>query len=154
MKTIKEIIDTFPEPFRTATKLERINFDYKLNPAKNDHEYLKRLGYEPFMGRDCSYYIKELINLNPTSYGDWGSVYKNSEEDIIDGVNKSFYMFCKMYEDGIVKLWRISLYMNGINYTYDDEDGYWLKYEDNDWRKCNNPLSTNIETMNLLAIEL
>ena len=148
MKTIKEIIDTFPEPFRSAAKRERLNFDYKLNPGKNDHEYLKRLGYEPFMGRDCSYYIKELRNLNPTSYGDWGSVYNNSEEDIIDDVNKSFYMFCKMYEDGIVKLWRISLYMNGINYTYDDEDGNWLKYEDKDWRRCNNPLSTNIETIN------
>ena len=30
--------------------------------------------------------------------------------------------------------------MNGINYTYDDEDGKWLKYEDKDWCRCNNPL--------------
>lgn len=140
---IKEIINSFPEPFKSAVKISGFKFDYVLNEGKSDHKYLENQGYELYMGGDCSYYVKGLPNLNATSYGDWGTIFSSlfKEEKTIDGYYKSFYIFCKMYEEGIIKLWRIHFYLDSVSYTYDDKIKKWKKYEeDSGWIDCENPL--------------
>ena len=137
---IEQIINSFSEPFKSAVKISRFNFDYELNKGKSDHEYLENQGYEIFMGGDCSCYVKGLPNLNVTSYGDWGTIYSSLfKEEKIDGYYKSFYVFCKMYEEGIVKLWRIHFYLDSVRYTYDDKTKTWKKFDD-EWVECENPL--------------
>jgi len=139
---VEQIINTFPEPFKSALGVVGFSFDFKLNEGKSDHEYLEKQGYEIYMGGDCSYYIKGLKNLSPTSYGDWGSIYSDLfKEETKDGFYKSFYVFCKMYEEGIVKLWRIGFYLNSVRYQYDDDTKIWEKYEDGKWTIIKNPLN-------------
>ena len=38
---IRKVIESFPEPFKSATKVKDFSFDYILNEGKNDHKYLK-----------------------------------------------------------------------------------------------------------------
>lgn len=62
--SIEEIINSFPEPFRTAAKQARFSFDYTLKGDKSDHRWLKGHGYEAHMANDCSYYINNPPNLS------------------------------------------------------------------------------------------
>ena len=141
MVAIEKIINSFPEPFKTITKFETFNFDYCLNENQNDHKFLEQQGYELFMCSDCAFHVRGLGYINATSYGNWGSVYKSSwEKNEIDGVKKSFYVFCQMYEAGIVKLWRAYFSLNKIRYSYDDSTKTWRKCENNTWSSCSNPL--------------
>ena len=150
---IKEIIETFEEPFRsTALSCDIFSFDYKLNEGKNDHRYLKKHGYHCHMGDDCSYYVDGLKNLSPTSYGDWGTIFNLFDEEKTEGYNKSFCEFCKMYEEGIVKLWRMRTFINSITYYYNDEEKTWKKCENFEWRECDNPLISNKENKDLTVL--
>ena len=141
-KNIQEIINRFPEPFKSATKLNSFSFDYKLNPGKDDHDFLKSQGYELFMGGDSAFYVRGLSNLNATSYGDWGTVYSdNFDEETIQGYCKSFYEFCRMYDEGIIRLLRITIYIDSIHYTYNDNIKSWQRYVNKTWEECENPLN-------------
>ena len=128
---ISEVIETFPEPFKTAARKERFSFDYLLNKGRSDHAWLKEHGYEPIFGSDCSYYVAGLNGLNATSYGDWGSVCNYWDEE-------SFDAFCQMYKEGIVRLWRITYYKNRQSYSY--ADGNWKTYYNGEWIDCESPL--------------
>lgn len=140
--TTEEIIYTFPEPFRTAAKQARFSFDYTLKEGMNDHEWLKGHGYEAHMANDCSFYVKNLPNLSPTSYGDWGTIFVGLfDDEVKDGYEKSFSVFCQMYDEGVVLLWRITIYIDKIHYVYNEHNKTWAKYENKSWRNCKNPLS-------------
>ena len=145
---INKVIDTFPEPFKTVVKQGyEINFDYRLHEGKSDQEWLKRNNHEPKFCSDCSFFVYDFPGLSATSYGDWGVISDNKgkygKEERIDGYSKSFHAFCQMYEEGIVKLWRITLWIGDFWYTYDDELKIW-QVNKNDgthkWCKCENPL--------------
>lgn len=138
--TTQNIIDGFAEPFKSIARLDKFAFDYRLNSGKSDHDYLSGLGYDLFMGGDCSYYVAGLDNLSATSYGDWGTVWKNAEEEQVGGVNKSFYIFCRMYNEGIVFLWRARFYIGKVEYRYMADGNRWVKYENRMWVDCDNPL--------------
>lgn len=141
-KNIQEILNRFPEPFKSVAKLNSFSFDYKLNHGKDDHDFLKSQGYELFMGQDCSFYVRGLSNLNATSYGDWGTVYSNLfNEEKIQQYCRSFYEFCRMYDEGIIKLWRINIYIDSIHYMYNDDTKIWKRYANNKWEECENPLN-------------
>lgn len=136
-----DIIKMLPEPFRGALKSkESIYFDYKVD-NKSDHTYLKERGYELCWGADCSCYIRGLNGFYPSSYG-WGTFYFN-KKDSKDN-DKVFDLFCQMYKEGIIKLWRIGFYKENKKYDcveqYNYEDGHWRK---NDvfkgWIDCVNP---------------
>lgn len=150
---IERIISTFPEPFRSTARLPRFSFDYRLNKGKDDHEYLRKRGYELSMGRDCAYYINGLANLNASSYGNWGTIWSDlfTEKETFGKYNKSFYEFCKMYEAGIVKLWRINFFRDGVEYIYcddSDDETKWRKSERGvDYVECENPLEMIINNL-------
>ena len=140
---IREVINKFPEPFKsTVEKVENFVFDYTLNEAKNDHDYLKECGYGITIRDDYSYNMTQLKNLFPSGYyGEWGTVYNDAyPEEMIDGYCQSFYEFCKMYDEGIVKLWRIRAYIDRTPYTYDDRKKTWEKFENDEWKECGNPM--------------
>jgi len=139
--TTKEIVLTFPEPFKSAVKYGNFNIDYKLHEGKSDHKWLEENGYELWMGSDCTYNVDGLPNLNATSYGDWGSVYNHhyDNEETLDGFCKSFCEFCRMYEEGIVKLWRIRIYIDEITYDYNHDAQKWKMYENYEWKDCTSP---------------
>ena len=150
---IEKIIESFPEPFKTVIKRGyEINFDYHLHEGKNDHKWLEDHGYEMKMCQDCSFFVFGLPNLSATSYGDWGSIHDDmgeySKEERINGYNKSFNIFCQMYEEGIVKLWRIWLWIGNFWYTYDHEHKIW-QVNKNDgthkWYNCENPFIDKID---------
>ena len=144
---IEHIIDTFPEPFKTVVKKRYdIIFDYHSHNGKNDHDWLNEHGYSMKMCQDCTIAVEGLPNLSASSYGDWGSIYDDfgsySKEERENGYNKSFNIFCKMYEEGIVELWRITLYINKFCYMYDDVKKSWSvnKYDGKHWNDCDSPL--------------
>lgn len=144
---IEEIINSFPEPFKSATKIKGFDFDYKVEPINGvypDHEFLEKHGYKLEMAHDCAYYVNGLRHLNASSYGDWGTVYSNIHEgeETFEGYNKSFCVFCEMYKEGIIKLWRIRFCISSIEYEYDDETKIWRKTAETEpkWVICENPL--------------
>ena len=116
-----------------------LQFDYKLNDGQYDHQYLEKHGYHCLIGSDCSCYVKGFGNLNPTSYGNWGSLFTFPEEEV-DGYSKSFHVFCGMYEEGVIRMWRIGFYIDSIEYVYDDDQKAWKKRENYEWKSCENPL--------------
>lgn len=139
---IKEITKNWKEPFKSVVNYPRFSIDYHLNDGMDDHEWLKDRGYELYMGGDCAYYIKGIFSLLATSYGDWGSCYV--DEDTLD---KGFELFLQMYKDGVVKLWRIHIYLDDKqgkpqSYYYNDEYGVWETYDNkfSEWIECDNPL--------------
>ena len=139
MRTTKDIINSFSEPFKSATKLERAQFDFKLVEGKDDHTYLKKLGYELVMSGDCSFHVKGLCNLSASSYGNWGTCYFNQDEEMIDGYPKSFHVFCQMIQDNIVKLWRLRFYQKKTSYEYNEDNKTWIKNENGKWIKTTTP---------------
>lgn len=139
---IKEITKDWKEPFKSVVNYPRFSIDYHLNDGMNDHEWLEDRGYELYMGCDCAYYIIGIYSLLATSYGDWGSCYVN--EDTLD---EGFELFLQMYKDGVVKLWRIHIFLDDKqgepqHYSYNDEYGVWETYDNkfSKWIECDNPL--------------
>lgn len=136
----KQVVLTFPEPFKSAALSLDFNFDYKIKEGSpyNDHYLLKEWGYKIVTGGDCACYIEgENCWLNPTSWGDWGSVFLNEKDEN----TKAIDLFCKMYKTGIIKLWRIRKYIDGKCYDYDDAKKEWQTYDGEKWVKCDNPLN-------------
>ena len=130
--------NNLPYPFNRAFE-DRNSIDYKVTPGSKqgtDHEYVRKLGYEPEMYGDCTYGAKDLPGFSLSSYGDWGTFYVDWATD------KGKEMFLDMYEKGIIKLWRIRKYVSKIlpiskekivfcfDYT---EDGGWKKYNGEKW---------------------
>ena len=124
--------NTLPYPFKKA--FERgDSIDYKCSGA--DHEYAKKLGYEPKMNGDCSYSALGLKSFSLSSYGDWGTFYPSWADD------KERDMFLDMFNQRIIKLWRIRAYVNGTTYDYDDTGEDWTMYdkEMEKWIDCSTP---------------
>ena len=125
--------NNLPEPFRTA--FERgDSIDYKSNGFPNDHAYVRKFGYEPEMGSDCSYSAKGLNGFSLSSYGDWGTAYVDWMDDTSKGI------FLDMYDKGIIKLWRITVYKDGSSYDYEEGIG-WKGYvkAEHKWIPCESP---------------
>ena len=101
---IEEIIHSLPESIKNKfNETNKINF--VRNGDKSDHEYLRNLGYEVCQSNHCEFYVKGVDFFTPTGYC-CGSVTLSlsTEEKQIQGVNKGFYLFCKLYKDGIIKV--------------------------------------------------
>ena len=117
--------NTLPEPFATAFE-KGASIDYMVEPKYDkgtDHEYVRKLGYEPKMRADCSCFADGLTCFNLSSYGDWGTFFTEWAND------KEKDMFLDMYEKGIIKLWRIREYIGRYSYNYSVGD-HWTRYMD------------------------
>lgn len=134
--------NSLPYPYSEA--LERGNsIDYKVGnwSEESDHDYVIKLGYTPEMGSDCCYSANGLNGFNLSSYGDWGTFFPSWADE------ESRKIFFDMYEKGIIKLWRITAYLNvngsvwSFSYengtgwrTYDPEHG-WTDYVGDPYKK-------------------
>lgn len=137
-KEIDRIIATMPEPFKSVIQMDNFSIDYKTRECV-DHTFLNKRGYDLIFGADCSYYVRGLSGINPSSYGDWGTIRdlgKNTE---------ALGLFLEMYEKGLVELWRIRIYLPNEKgkkqqYEYTDKDG-WSTYDINQkkWIKTEQP---------------
>lgn len=132
------------EPFRTVLEQRKKygpSIDYK---AKNgeDHVWLKRHGYSTRMGGDCSCYVydkegKMKCGLTASSYGDWGEYFYTFDKN-----DECYDILMRMYEEGIIELWRIRVYIDGQAYDYNGETDAWTTYTDEEkWHPCACPLS-------------
>lgn len=110
------------------------SIDYRVGgwSDTNDHEYVRKLGYEPEMASDCSYFARGLAGFSLSSYGDWGTFHTSSSKD------KEKEMFLDMVEKDIIRLWRIRAYIKkrGKMKTYDYVNGEgWSTFDEetNSW---------------------
>lgn len=131
----------FPEPFRSVV-LSGYGFsiDYR---SDTDHEYLKEHGYTIHMGSDCANYVVGLGYLNATSYGNWGTLHSgNGKYDNVKEYRKALDVFCDMFKERVITLWRICMYIDKVGYDYDEDTKRWTKYdsEKKEWVECDNPL--------------
>ena len=87
------------------------------------------------MNSDCSYSAPGLKGFSLSSYGDWGTFFSNWADE------ESFGYFIDMYEQGIIKLWRARVYINGQTHDYEVGAG-WQTYDKElgAWVNCPNPL--------------
>ena len=126
-----------PYPFDYAFEHGH-SIDYKCDGGK-DHRFVENMGYKPNMNSDCTYSAPGLAAFSLSSYGDWGTFYSSLAND---GDCK---IFLDMYEQGIIKLWRIRAYLHnekGEVQTYDYEEGCgWQTYNKgaNEWQQCEDP---------------
>jgi hypothetical protein len=128
MKKMKT--NNLPYPFNVAFD-RGDSIDYRTNGG--DHDYVRNLGYEPEMLSDCSYHAKGLNGFSLSSYGDWGTFHTNWAGE------KEKEMFLDMFEKGIIKLWRIRAYVNGVMTDYDGNDWSHYDKEMNGWVSCKDP---------------
>lgn len=126
------------EPFKTV--FEHIDendasIDYKA--VGDDHAFLRKRGYELWMGSDCSYFVKGLSGLSASSYGDWGTYLHT-----LDKNNEALNIFLEMYEEGIIEPWRIRIYIDGQHYDYNDDSEKWSTHDrtTGKWVDCENPM--------------
>ena len=138
----KKTENSLPYPYNEA--FERGNsIDYRVGgwSKESDHDYVRKLGYTPEMGGDCTYYAKGLGGFSLSSYGDWGTFYPDWAKE------KEKEMFLDMFGKDIIRLWRITAYIkangdvlhftyeNGIGWrTYDPEYG-WIDYTGDPYKK-------------------
>jgi len=138
---MEEIISKFPEPFRSVVRSGyAFSIDYR---SDSDHEYLNKHGYTIHMGSDCSNYVVGLGFLNATSYGNWGTLYSgNGNCGEVKEYRKALEVFCNMFDERVITLWRIRMYIDKVGYDYDDDTKRWTKYdsERKEWVECENPL--------------
>jgi hypothetical protein len=87
------------------------------------------------MNGDCSYSAPGLKGFSLSSYGDWGTFYSSWADE------KERDMFLDMFNQRIIKLWRIRAYVNGTTYDYDDTGEDWTMYdkEMEQWIDCSTP---------------
>ena len=132
MMKMKE--NSLPYPFNIAFD-RGDSIDYHLSgwPKESDHDYVKDLGYETEMLSDCSYHAKGLNGFSLSSYGDWGTFHTNWASE------KEKEMFLDMFEKGIIKLWRIRAYVNGVTTDYDGNDWSHYDKEIRRWVSCKDP---------------
>ena len=129
------------EPFKTAVERRsdyNPNIDYKLNAGKSDHEWLTRHGFKIDMGSDCAYYLKKdgafFGGLTASSYGDWGSYFCGFDKD-----DAGLDLLLGMYDDNIIDLWRIRVYINRQCYDYNKDSGKWTTVIDGKLQECPSP---------------
>ena len=131
-----------PYPFDYAFENGH-SIDYKCAGGK-DHRFVENLGFEPKMMSDCTYSAPGLAAFSLSSYGDWGTFYSDWADDA------ECKMFLDMYEQGIIKLWRIRAYLHnekGETQTYDYEEGRgWTTYDKKaeKWSQCEDPFMREI----------
>lgn len=134
---IQKIIDTMPELFRTVIQMPSFSIDYKVPQGASDHAFFKEHGYESKMATDCTCYVPGLGGISLSSYGDWGTLYNDSKK------NESFELFLQMYEQKIIQLWRIRIYIhrNGVVLSYDYSTNHgWKMYNDESWVSVDSPI--------------
>lgn len=132
------------EPFRTALeqrKKYKPSIDFKVKNCA-DHLWLKQHGYSIHVGRDCTCYVYDkegnLKNgLNASSYGDWGIYYCTFDKN-----DECHDILMQMYEENVIDLWRICVYINHQVYDYDSDDDKWKTCtKEEGWHPCACPLS-------------
>ena len=132
------------EPFRTVLEQRKKyepSIDFKVKDGA-DHLWLKRHGYSMNMGGDCSYYEYDKegnlkSGLNASSYGDWGEYHCTFDKN-----DECYGILMQMFEEDIIELWRIRVYIDHQVYDYDSETDVWMTYTDEEkWHPCVCPLS-------------
>ena len=132
MMKMKE--NSLPYPFNIAfDRGDSIDYHRSGWPKESDHDDVKDLGYEPEMLSDCSYHAEGLNGFSLSSYGDWGTFHTNWASE------KEKEMFLDMFEKGIIKLWRIRAYLNGVTTDYDGNDWSHYDKEIRRWVSCKDP---------------
>lgn len=134
--------NSLPYPYSEALKRDN-SIDYRVGgwSEESDHDYVRKLGYTPEMGGDCSYFAKGLNGFSLSSYGDWGTFYPDWANE------KEKEMFLDMFSKDIIRLWRITAYIkangdvlhftyeNGVGWrTYDKEYG-WIDYNKDPYKQ-------------------
>ena len=120
--------NNLPYPYSEALKRKNsIGYKVSKRSKENDHEYVRKLGYTPEMGGDCSYSAIGLDGLNLSSSGVWGAYYPSFAN------KESTDVFLDMYERGIIELWDITAYIDDVNgfvnsFSYEKGKG-WKKYD-------------------------
>lgn len=66
------------------------------NPT--DHQWLTDNGYEIISHSDCTYAVKGLPGLHPTTYGNRGELYRRSATEETERV------FIRMFDAGVIKI--------------------------------------------------
>ena len=127
---MKKEENSLPYPFNAAFD-RGDTIDYNTNGS--DHDYVRNLGYEPEMLSDCSYQAKGLNGFSLSSYGDWGTFYTKLASE------KEKEMFLDMFEKGIIKLWRIRAYVNGVMTNYNENEWSHYDKEIGGWVGCKDP---------------
>jgi hypothetical protein len=131
----KKMENNLPYPYSEALKRDN-SIDYRVGgwSEESDHDYVRKLGYTPEMGGDCSYSAKGLNGFNLSSYGDWGTFFPSWANE------ESWKIFFGMYEKGIIKLWSITAYIkvngevqafsyeNGAGWRTNDPEYGWIDY--------------------------
>lgn len=128
--TKSELSKVLPEPFNHIVLLGDI--DYK--SSGGDHAFVKKLGYVPKMGGDCSYSAEGLPWFSLSSYGDWGTMFGRTTD-----VGRR--IFHDMWKEGVIELWRGNWYdCNGNQYVY---DGGYRMYDRKEkrWKDIENPFN-------------
>lgn len=131
-----------PYPFDYAFEHGH-SIDYKCYEGK-DHRFVEKLGFISKMNSDCSYSAPGLNGLSLSSYGDWGTLHTQWADAT------SQKAFLDMYEQGLIKLWRIRAYLpneKGEVQCYDYEEGNgWKTYdkEAEKWSQCEDPFMREI----------
>lgn len=124
--------NNLPEPFKTAFD-RGDSIDYRTVGNPDDHAYVKNLGYVPEMHSDCSFSAEGLKGISLSSYGNWGTVFVRR----MDETSKE--IFLDMYDNEIIKLWRITVYKDGESYKYENGNG-WITYiKEIGWKPCECP---------------
>lgn len=133
MITKDKLAELLPKPFSYFALCGSI--DYKCNRGA-DHAYLKQLGYEAHMKRDCSMQCTDIPWFEFSSYGDWGTMF----DDTTDLGRQIFY---DMWKSGIITLWRGRTYTPDGR-TIDYEDGKFTMCDENHkWVEINNPFDAS-----------
>ena len=130
--TTQEAIQRLPDPWNRVMECGG-SIDYRCKGG--DHKYVEKHGYTSQMNSDCSYSAPGLKGFSLSSYGDWGTFFSNWADE------ESFGYFIDMYEQGIIKLWRARVYINGQTHDYEVGAG-WQTYDKElgAWVNCPNPL--------------
>lgn len=100
-------VDNYNELLNKEDRMKKLQFPFNksdsidfLTENASDHDYLEKNGYELVFNADSSYSVKELPGLSPSSYGNWGTLYKLfASKNAVD-------VFLDMVDKGIVKIWR------------------------------------------------
>ena len=122
-------------PFREAFEH---NDAIQYKSSGQDHEYVKKLGYEVHAGGDCTCFVKELDGLVLSGYSDNGEFFPRLANE------NSRKVFLAMVSNGAVKLYGFTAYIkeNGILRTYSYQDGVCKKFSDEGkWVECEVPYS-------------
>ena len=93
----KEELATRVCSIRTNIPYWVISIDYRCNNG-GDHEYVKKLGYEPKLNSDCTYTCENIPWFQFSCYG-WGTMFDNTTD-------KGRQIFYDMWVAGVIRLWR------------------------------------------------